>query len=253
MSAASNGSATTSCSSKASPDASFIGNVRGLSGRAPSALPLVQGLTSRRQGFQEERARLGRQATADRHGAVFSWIHVKGPAGVLPSGLVPLRLAVHPSPAPYDALDMLGSTGAADGEQALLGRRRRHPRERADLGVGQLAVRECLGQPRQRGDRARHAHLLSSRAEVETDAPRQPSAQERKPLFQPPRVSKSRMRSSSGRSRHRDARRARRSRHPGGRARWLKRVARGHPWRVPLRLRRLYTAVSEPPGRRANA
>ena len=152
----------------------FRGNVCGLSRRRVSALPLVQGLTGRRQGFQEERTGLGRQASADRHGTVFSWIHVEGPAGVLPGGLVPLRLAVHPSPAPDDALDVLGGAGTPDGEQALLGLRRRHPRERADLGVRQLAARERLGQPRQRGERARHAHLLAGRAQVETDAPRQP-------------------------------------------------------------------------------
>jgi hypothetical protein len=152
----------------------FRGNVRGRSIHAPRVLPLVQGLTSRRQGFQEERARLGRQASADRHGAVFGRIHVEGPAGVLPGGLVPFCLAIHASPPADDALDMLGGAGAADRQQALLGLRRRHPRERADLGVGQLAVRECLGQPRQRGERPRHAHLLAGRAEVESNAPRQP-------------------------------------------------------------------------------
>jgi hypothetical protein len=49
----------------------FRGNVRGLGGRAPSALPLIQRLTGRRQGFQEERTGLGRQTSADRYGAVF--------------------------------------------------------------------------------------------------------------------------------------------------------------------------------------
>ena len=38
----------------------FRGNVRGRSIHAPRVLPLVQGLTSRRQGFQEERTGLGR-------------------------------------------------------------------------------------------------------------------------------------------------------------------------------------------------
>ena len=152
----------------------FRGNVCGLSRRRVSALPLIQGLTGRRQGFHEERAGLGRQTSADRHGTVFSRIHVEGAVGVLPVGFVPLRLAVHPPPAPDDALDVLGGTGTANRQQALFGLRRCHPRERADLGVGQLAVRECLGQPRQRGERTRHAHLLAGRAEVETDAPRQP-------------------------------------------------------------------------------
>ena len=91
------------------------GNVRGLSIHAPRVLPLIQGLTRRRQGFQEERSGLRRQATADRDGTVLGGIHVEGAAGVLPSGLVSLRLAVHPSPAPHDALDVLGRAGTPDG------------------------------------------------------------------------------------------------------------------------------------------
>ena len=137
-------------------------------------LALIQGLTGRRQRLHEERTGLGRQATTDGHGAVFGGIHVEGTAGVLPGGLVPLRLAIHAAPAADDALDVLGGAGAPDGEQALLDLRRRHPRESADLGVRELAARECLGQPRQRGERARHAHLLASRAQVEANAPGQP-------------------------------------------------------------------------------
>ena len=93
-------------------------------------------------------------------------------AGVLPNSLVPLCLAIHPAPVADDALDVLGGAGAADGQQPLLGLRRRHTRERTNLGVRKLAARERLGQPRQRGMRTRHADLLAGCAQVEADAPR---------------------------------------------------------------------------------
>ena len=137
-------------------------------------LPPIQGLTRRRQRFQQERPGLRRQATADRDGTVLGGIHVESTAGVLPGRLVLLCLAIHAAPATDDALDMLGGAGAADGQQALLGLRRRHPRERADLGIRELAVSERLGQPRQRGQRARHAHLLAGRAQIQADAPGEP-------------------------------------------------------------------------------
>ena len=150
------------------------GDVGGLTIHAPSVLPLVQSLTGRRQGLHEECPGLGRQATPDGHGAVFAWIHVEGPAGVLPGGLVSLHLAIHAAPAAHDALDVLGGAGPPDGEQALFGCRCRHPREGADLGVGEFAARERLGQAGQRRQGARHAHLLSGGAEVETDTPGEP-------------------------------------------------------------------------------
>jgi hypothetical protein len=150
------------------------GDVRGLSGWVLSPLPLIQGLTRRRQGFQQERPGFGRQATADRDGTVLGGIHVEGTAGVLPDRLVLFRLAIHAAPATDDALDMFGGAGAADRQQAFLGLRRRHPRERADLGIRELAVGECLSEPRQRGERARHAHLFAGRAQVEADTPGEP-------------------------------------------------------------------------------
>ena len=93
---------------------------------------------------------------------------------MLPGRLVPLRLAIHAAPAADDTLDVLGGAGAPDGQQALFSLRRRHPRERADLGVRELAVRERLGQPRQRDERARHADLFAGRAKIQADAPGEP-------------------------------------------------------------------------------
>ena len=46
-----------------------------------------------------------------------------------------------------------------------------HARERADLGVRELAASERPGQQRQRPERARHPHTLARRAEVEPAAP----------------------------------------------------------------------------------
>jgi hypothetical protein len=93
---------------------------------------------------------------------------------VLPGGLVPLGLAVHAAPAADDALDVLGCAGATDGQQPSFGLRCRHAREGADLRVRELAPGKCLGQCRQRGERARHADLLSGCAEVEANAPGEP-------------------------------------------------------------------------------
>ena len=88
---------------------------------------------------------------------------------------------------PYDALDVLGGTGAADRQQALL-----------VLGVATRVSARTLaydGTPRgapPRGaagtERAGDAHLLAGGPEVEPTRQVSHSAQERKPLFQPPRV-----------------------------------------------------------------
>jgi hypothetical protein len=70
---------------------------------------------------------------------------VEGTAGVLPGGLVPRRLAVHASPAAYDALDVLGGAGATDRQQALLGFRRGDTRESTDLGVCEFTTGKSVG------------------------------------------------------------------------------------------------------------
>ena len=90
----------------------------------------------------------------------------------------PLRLAIHPSPAADDALDVLGGAGPPDGQQPLFG-----------LG---LATR-VRHEPWQRG-KARATRSCLRRCPVGT--PGSHSAQERKPVFQPARASKSWMRSS---------------------------------------------------------
>ena len=100
---------------------------------------------------------------------------MEGTADVLLRWPRPLRLAVHSSPAADDALDVLGSAGAPDSQQPLFGLGRRHPRQRTDLGVGELAARERLGESRQRG-RARATRTFSRAA------PRSRPTRQREPL-----------------------------------------------------------------------
>src|SRR3989442_9062400 len=70
--------------------------------------------------------------------------------------------------------DVLGGAGFADLEQSLLGFRRRHTRESADLRVRQLTAGEGVGKARQGAEGARHADALAGGTGVEPDAPRQP-------------------------------------------------------------------------------
>src|SRR2546427_5027000 len=72
------------------------------------------------------------------------------------------------------ALDVLGGAGFADLEQALLGFRRRHTRESADLRVRQLTAGEGVRQARQGAEGARHADALAGGTGVQPDAPPQP-------------------------------------------------------------------------------
>ena len=96
------------------------------------------------------------------------------PTGVLQGGLAGFGLPVHPPPAAHDTLDVLRGAGTADGQQALLRLGRGHAREGANLGVGQLAAGEGLSEPGQRGQGARHPHVLAGGTRCEPDAPGQP-------------------------------------------------------------------------------
>ena len=66
-------------------------------------------------------------------------------ASVTPLGLLGFSDSVHPPPAADDALDVVGGPGAAHRQQSLFGVRGGHPRQRSDLGIGQLAVGQGLG------------------------------------------------------------------------------------------------------------
>ena len=69
---------------------------------------------------------------------------------------------------------MVSRAGAADREQPLLGLGRGHARQGPDLGVGELAAGEGLGQHGQRAQGARHPHVLAGRTGGEPHPPGEP-------------------------------------------------------------------------------
>jgi hypothetical protein len=71
-------------------------------------------------------------------------------------------------------LDVLCRAGAADLQQALLRLGCGHASQRPDLGIGELAARERLRQPRKLLQRARHTDSLARRAPIEPHTPGEP-------------------------------------------------------------------------------
>jgi hypothetical protein len=152
----------------------FRGNVWRAGRRVIPARPLVQRLARCGQRLDEQGADLGRQAPAERHHTVLVPIHVERPALVAVRGLAGLRVAVHAPPAAHDPFDVLRRAGAPDSQQHLLGLRRRHARQGADLGVRELSASQGLGETRQRPERARYSYPLPCCAQVESHPPAQP-------------------------------------------------------------------------------
>jgi hypothetical protein len=128
----------------------------------------------RGQRLHHDRADLGLQPPTDHHHAASIRIHVQGAVAVAARRLLRFGFAVHPSPAADDDLHMLRSAGPANREQSLFGLWSGHPRQRADLGVRQLAARKRLRQSRQRPQCPRHADVLARGTGLEPDAPGQP-------------------------------------------------------------------------------
>jgi len=135
---------------------------------------LIEGFARSVQRPHEQRAGLRREPPPHGHHAVFVLIHVQRPTRVLKRRLSGFFLAIHPSPAAHDPLDVLRCAGPSDGQQLLFLFRRRHARERPDLGVRELASRKRLGKPRQGLERSRHADPLPRCAHLEADPPAQP-------------------------------------------------------------------------------
>jgi len=95
-------------------------------------------------------------------------------ARVLPGALPGFGEAVGPPPATHHPLDVLRGATAGEGEQALLGLRRRDASDRPDLRIRDLAAREGLGDARQAAERTGDADALAGGAGVEADAPGEP-------------------------------------------------------------------------------
>ena len=144
----------------------------------------------------EQRAHLRRQPPADDHRAVLVRVHVERPARVLPRGLPGLGLPVHAPPAPHDPLDVRRRAGPSYRQQPP-----------SVSGVATRVRARTLAyesSPRARpGQRAAASPRAAPPAPAPGPRPRSSptrqlsqAAQERNPLFQPPRASNSRIRSS---------------------------------------------------------
>ena len=127
-----------------------------------------------REGLTDDRADFRGEPAADHEHAVDVLIDVERPALVSPGRIMILGVAIHAAPGPDQALDMGGGAGPRERQQARFRLRRSHARERADLRVGDLAVRERRADERQLGQRAGRANALIGGAEVHTDTPGQP-------------------------------------------------------------------------------
>ena len=114
--------------------------------------PLVERLAGRVQGPQQQRAHIGRQPPAEHHGALRILVDVHRPARVLARGLAGFGLPIHAAPAPHDALHVDRRPRSPHRQQPGLGLCSGHTGHGADLGVGELAARQGLGQGRQRAE-----------------------------------------------------------------------------------------------------
>ncbi len=138
------------------------------------ASPLIEGLAGGVEGPQEQRAHLRRQAPAQHHSAVLILVDVERAGCVLSPGLAGFGLPVHPAPAPHDALHVDRRPGAPHRQQPGLSLRGCHAGDGADLGVGELAARQGLGQGWQCPEGAGHPDPLTSGPWLEPHAPGQP-------------------------------------------------------------------------------
>src|SRR5688572_1448944 len=146
---------------------SLLGHGRSLLGRrlACRLLPgrrLVHGLTPSVECTQQQRPHLRREPPPHHHHAVFVLVHVQPPPRVLAGRLSRLRVPVHASPAPHDALHVHRRPRPPHRKQPLFRLRRRHTRQRPHLGVRELASSQRLRQPRQRPQCPRHPPPLPS-------------------------------------------------------------------------------------------
>jgi hypothetical protein len=99
---------------------------------------------------------------------------VQRAVGVPAGRLTLLGLPIHAAPAADDPLNVLSRAGPVDRQQPFLCFGHRDTGELADLGVGQLAARKGLRQPRQSTQGTSYSDVLPRRARSEPYAPREP-------------------------------------------------------------------------------
>jgi hypothetical protein len=100
-----------------------------VAGRIVEARPLMKRVARRCQRLHDHCADLRCQAPAQDYRAVFLSIHMHGSTPMLACRLVGFRFAIHPSPATHEPLDVRGSAGFAERQQAFLCLRRGHASE----------------------------------------------------------------------------------------------------------------------------
>ena len=142
--------------------------------RRVSADPLVECLARGGQRLHEQRAHFRLQAASQDDHAVFVLMDVQRSAGMPPRGFPRLGLSIHSPPAAHDPLHVRGRPRAPHPQQPGFGLGRGHAGQSADLGVGQLAEGQGLGQARQRSEGARDPHPLAGRARVQPHPPGEP-------------------------------------------------------------------------------
>ena len=99
------------------------------------ACSLMQRLPRRRDCLDHHGAGLRLEPRADDDHAVIIVIEMHGAVFVPPRRLFDFHLAIHPTPAANDPLDVLSRAGQADLEQSLFDLWCRDPRQRSDLRV----------------------------------------------------------------------------------------------------------------------
>ena len=156
------------------PGRRLCGRVGGRQGGLGDAALLVQRLARRGEGPQEQHAHFRRQAPTQHHGAILVLVDVERAARVMARRLASFGLSVHAAPAPHDALHVDRRPRAPHRQQPGLGLRGRHAGDGADLGVGELAARQGLGQGWQGPEGAGHPDVLPGGARGEADAPGEP-------------------------------------------------------------------------------
>jgi hypothetical protein len=131
-------------------------------------------LHGRVERLDEQRTRLGRQSALEHQAAVLIVAVAHGPIRAL-TRLPRQRFGIHGAlEAAHQPFHMMGGPVQRNHEQAVLGGRRCHPRERPHLRITQLPARHGGGDLRQLAERMGDAHFLAGGAQIKSDLEVQP-------------------------------------------------------------------------------